>query len=203
MSKILVVDDHPLYREGLVHALSGHPLRAVVVAVSSGAQAVTALDADPTIELALVDRRLKGGDGLGVLLEIGTRHPAVARMLISAEEAPGLARAALQAGAQGYLSKAMSIADMVAGIQRVLDGESCWPAMLADGSTSRRAAVLTQRQLEVLSLLAEGRSNAEMATALCIAERTVKAHLGALFQVLGADSRTRALVRARQLGLTP
>jgi len=59
VSKILFVDDHPLYREGLVHALSGHPLRAVVVAVSSGAQAVTALDADPTIELALVEHLVR------------------------------------------------------------------------------------------------------------------------------------------------
>ncbi len=203
MPKILFVDDHPLYREGLVHALSGHPLRAEVVAVSSAAEAVQVLDSDPTIELALVDRRLNGEDGLVVMLQIGARHPDVARMLISAEVAPELAYAAMQSGAQGFLSKAMSVSDMIAGIQRVLDGDTCWPATMASDAQPEPAVVLTQRQIEVLQLLAEGRSNAQMALALGIAERTVKAHLGAVFQALGADSRTRALVRARQLGLTP
>ncbi len=203
MPKILIVDDHPLYREGVVHALSGHPLHAIVIGVSSAGRAIQVLDEDPTFELVLVDLRLPGEDGLDVLRSIGARHPSVARMLLSADDSSEVLARAMRSGVQGFLSKSLSITEMLAAIQRVLDGEVFWSSPMGDGANPCPDILLTPRQSEVLRLLAEGHSNAEMAMTLGIAERTVKAHLGSLFDVLGADSRTRALAKARQLGLTP
>lgn len=210
MAKILIVDDHPLYREGVIAALSGHPLRAAVVAVSCAAEAVRALDEDPTVELALVDRTLHGEDGLQVLAHIGRRHPGVARMLISADDSAQLVRAAMAAGAQGFLPKSSSIAQMLAAIRRVLEGETSWPEAASfeprhrppSLASSRPASMLlTARQGEVLQLLGRGRSNAQIAAALGISERTVKAHFKGIFEALGVHTRVQALVQAKNQGL--
>ncbi|PWT75813.1 MAG: hypothetical protein C5B46_02170 [Proteobacteria bacterium] len=206
MTKILIVDDHPLYREGVIAALSGHPLRACVIGVSSAHDAIRMLDDDPTFELVLVDRNLPSEDGLAALGELGTRHPEVARVLISGDDSAGMMDAAVHAGAQGFLPKSLSIGEMLTAIGRVLDGDVFWPRSSARaGKLSTPDDVarpdLTPRQKQVLDLLCEGRSNAQMAEILCISERTVKAHLAGVFEALGVDSRVRALVKARALGL--
>lgn len=202
MPKLLIVDDHPLYREGVVHALSGHPLHAVVVGAANAGDALFALSADPAIDLVLADLKLATENGLEVLRLVGSQHPGVARVLVSADDSPEVRRAAQAAGLQGFLPKSLSIGEMLAAIARVLDGDVAWPPSSAREEPPSAAVSLTLRQREVLSLLAAGHSNAEMAVVLGIAERTVKAHLGLLFDTLGVDSRTRALARARQLGLT-
>jgi DNA-binding NarL/FixJ family response regulator len=213
MTKILVVDDHPLYREGLIAALSGHPLRARVVGVSSAGDAIRLLADDPTFELTLVDRRLQAEDGLETVRRIGQRHPTVARAVISGEDSAGAVEAAMRAGAQGFLSKSLSIAEMLAAIERLLDGDGYWPEMppaarphganLPPALPPSSALVLTSRQREVLRLLAQGKSNAEMSAELGIAQRTVKAHLAGVFVALAVDTRVKALVKARALGLAP
>jgi len=208
MTKILIVDDHPLYREGVIAALGGHPLRASVVGVSSGHDAVALLDEDPTFELVLVDRKLAREDGVAALKELGARHPAIARMLISGDDSVETMNAALSAGAQGFLPKSLSTGEILAAVHRVLDGEVYWPSCVRragsgpdDVTDEGRPAPLTPRQAEVLHLLAEGRSNAEMGQLLGISERTVKAHLTCVFEALGVNSRVRVLVKARELGL--
>jgi DNA-binding NarL/FixJ family response regulator len=206
MTKILIVDDHPLYREGVIAALSGHPLHACVVGVSSAHDAIRMLDDDPTFELVLVDRNLPSEDGLTALGELGTRHPEVARVLISGDDSAGMIDAAVHAGAQGFLPKSLSIGEMLAAINRVLDGDVFWPRSSVRSGKLRTPddvapPTLTPRQKQVLDLLCEGRSNAQMAESLCISERTVKAHLAGVFEALGVDSRVRALVKARALGL--
>lgn len=214
MTKILILDDHPLYREGVITALSGPPLRACVIGASSAGDAINLLDDDPTFELALVDRKLRGEDGLEALQQIGLKHPTVARVLISGELSTGIAAAAMRAGAQGFLRKSLSIREMVAALDEVLRGGTYWPA---EEQTNTHAAVggapapstsgttapqsLTARQLQALELLGEGKSNAQIAVELGISERTVKAHLTGVFNALGVDTRVRALVRARALGL--
>ena len=202
MPKFLIVDDHPLYREGVVHALSGHPLHAVVVGAANAHEALVALNEDPAIDLVLADLKLAGEDGLGVLRLIGSKHPGVARILVSADDSPEVRRAAQASGLQGFLAKSLPIGEMLAAIGKVLDGDVAWPPSSDREEPAPASVSLTLRQREVLSLLAAGHSNAEMAATLGIAERTVKAHLGLLFDTLGVDSRTRALARARQLGLT-
>ena len=212
MTKILIVDDHPLYREGVISALSGRPLRAVVVGVSPASDAINLLDNDPTFELALVDRKLRSEDGLDALKQIGLKHPTVARLLISGEDSAELMAEAMRAGAQGFLPKSLSIGEMLAAIGRVLDGDVYWPVrepphVAIEASRMQMAPdtpaspTLTARQSEVLRRLAEGKSNAEIAVARCISERTVKAHLKGAFDSLGVDSRVKALIKARELGM--
>ena len=209
MPKILILDDHPLYREGVMSALRGQPLHALVLGASSAVEALRLLDEDPTVDLVLVDFRLGGEDGLDALRRIGARHPSVARMLISGHDSSDLVKAAVQAGAQGFLPKSHSIAQAVSGIQTVLDGGVYWPDVATLGlppvrSSGERATALpglTIRQVEVLQLLGEGKSNAEIAEDLGITERTAKAHLKGIFDALGVDTRVKALVRAQECGL--
>ena len=201
MTKILIVDDHPLYREGVMTALRGQPLRA-----SSAGEALRILDDDPTVDLVLVDLRLGQEDGLDGLEQIGARHPPIARMLISGHESPGIVRAAMGAGAQWFLSKSLSIGQVVKAINTVLEGGVSWPesdAALRPVSPGPAAVShgLTLRQLEVLGLLGRGNSNAEIAKDLGISERTAKAHLKAIFNALGVDTRVKAVIRAQELGL--
>jgi len=211
MAKILIVDDHPLYREGVMSALRAQPLRALVLGASSTGEALKILDDDPTVDLVLVDLRLGQEDGLEALKRIGAQHPPIARMLISAHESDEIAQAASRAAAQGFLPKSHSIGQMLAAIQRVLEGGVYWPALRsAVGPSSRPSPPgapglngLTIRQLEVLHVLAEGKSNAEIAEDLGISARTVKAHLKGIFDALGVDTRARALIRAREGGLLP
>lgn len=215
MTKILIVDDHPLYREGVMSALRGQPLRAFVLGASSAGEALRILDEDPTVDLVLVDLRLGKEDGLEGLRQIGARHPPIARMLISGHESPGVVRAAMGAGAQGFLSKSLSIGQALKAIHTVLEGGVSWPSpsQALPGAESdvvpvpgspEPAAVsrgLTLRQVEVLGLLGRGNSNAEIAADLGISERTAKAHLKAIFDALGVDTRVKAVIRARDRGL--
>jgi DNA-binding NarL/FixJ family response regulator len=165
--------------------------------------------------LVLVDLRLGKEDGLEGLKQIGARHPPIARMLISGHESPGIVRAAMGAGAQGFLSKSLSIGQVVKAINAVLEGGVSWPALSHTVPTAESDAAphpvspvpaavshgLTLRQLEVLGLLGRGNSNAEIAKDLGISERTAKAHLKAIFDALGVDTRVKAVLRAQALGL--
>jgi len=200
LSKLLIVDDHPLYREGVIRTLSARPLYANAVGVATSQDALRLLDEDPSFDLVLVDRKLGGSDGLDLLREIAARHPGVARVLTSADASCATVTAAVKAGAQGFVPKDGSIAQTVDAIERVLAGEVYWPEEFADpGSVA--LPDLTQRQRETLRLLAQGHSNAQIAHALGISERTVKAHLKAIYEALSVDTRVQALVKARELGL--
>lgn len=215
MTKILIVDDHPLYREGVMSALRGPPLRALVLGAATVGEALQILAVDPTVDLVLIDFKLRDEDGLGGLRRIGAAHPAVARVLLSGHEADDLVQAAVRAGAQGFLPKAHSIAQMVGAIQAVLDGAVYWPPRTGAAgpgspsppapppptSTSGPLQAMTIRQLEVLELLGAGKSNADIAAELGITERTVKAHLKGVFDALGVDTRVKAVLRAGELGL--
>ena len=196
-------------------ALRGHPLQAVVIGAASASEALRILDDDPTVDLVLVDLRLGKEDGLEGLKQIGARHPPIARMLISAYESPSIVQAAMGAGAQGFLSKSLSIGQVLRAIRTVLGGGVSWPVPSRAVSTAEPDPApgpgspgpaadshgLTLRQLEVLSLLGRGNSNAEIAQDLGISERTAKAHMKAIFDALGVDTRVKAVIRARERGL--
>jgi DNA-binding NarL/FixJ family response regulator len=205
--KLLILDDHPLYREGVASALAAPPLHARVVGAATISQALGALVREGDVELALIDRKLGTEDGLDALARIGAAHPGVVRVLVSGEESEELASAAARAGAQGFVPKSHSIERMIIAIGQLLDGGVYWPQIDEPPHRARRIAQeqaghhLTLRQLEVLQLLSEGCSNAEIGTNLGITERTIKAHLQSIFEHLEVNSRVKALVRAQELGL--
>ncbi len=201
--RILIVDDHPLYREGMLGALRTQLGGVEVLAAGSAEEGLEVLAGDANIDLALIDIRLPGMDGFHALGAYGQRFPSVACMLLSGVDDPELARQAMEAGASGFIYKSMSVAEVCAAIQCALSGGIFTPRPPAQDRTAPEAGVsLTLRQLEVLGLLGEGRANRDIAHALEITERTAKAHVAAILKALGVENRTQAALAARQMGVT-
>jgi DNA-binding NarL/FixJ family response regulator len=206
VQKILIVDDHPLYREGMISALRAQTADIEVQGADSAEEGLRMLMQDPEIDLVLIDVRLPGMDGFAALAMYGARFPAVSRILISGSDEPAYLKRAFEGGASGYIPKSMAVHDVIAAIRKVLEGGVSGPDI---GSAARSdqaldpLARLTLRQLEVLRLLGEGYTNKEIAKALDITERTAKAHVAAILEVLDADNRTHAVLSAQRRGLLP
>jgi DNA-binding NarL/FixJ family response regulator len=201
---ILIVDDHPLFRAGF-HAVLEHSssLEAGVQSVSSVSEALQALERDPEISLVLLDIHLRGGeDGFNAMKMIGERFPTTACIMISGDESEGVAARAVAAGASGFIPKSFTADEMIAAIRKVLAGEVFVPATAKLTATPDTTG-LTLRQLEVISMLGRGFSNKEIARALDVAERTVKAHVSAVFEALNVRNRTQAVLVAQRRGFLP
>ena len=200
-TKILLVDDHPLFRAGFQTVLQQSRLDADVLSVASVRDALIMLARDADIGLVLLDVHLKGDDGFQALRVIGERFPTTACMLISGDEQEGLPARAVASGASGFIPKSFTADEMVAAIERVLAGEIFVPITAHTRATPQNA--LTLRQLEVINMLGRGFSNKEIARQLDVAERTVKAHMSAVFEALNVRNRTQAVLAAQQRGFLP
>lgn len=198
--KLLLVDDHPLFAVGFVHALT-HAGEGVQVCTACGIdEGLERAGAWPDLDLVLIDYRLAADDGVAGLRVFGTRFPLVARVLISGDEDPALAARARAAGASGFLGKSMSTDAILAALLRVARGELVF-AHPAANARPVHGSWPTARQMEVLAMVAQGHQNKRIADELRIAERTVKLHITALLDLLGARNRTHLLVLARKQGL--
>lgn len=200
--KILIVDDHPLFRAGFHAVLEQSELEAGVLSVSSVPEALQAMQRDGEIGLVLLDIHLKGDDGFQALKLIGSRFPTTACIMISGDEGDGVAARAVAAGASGFIPKSFTADEMIAAIQKVLAGEVFVPERTST-ALSPESTGLTLRQLEVISMLGRGFSNKEIARALDVAERTVKAHVSAVFEALNVRNRTQAVLVAQRRGYLP
>ena len=203
MQTILIVDDHPLYREGMMSALRAQMADVEVLGADSAEEGLQVLARRPEIDLVLIDVRLPGMDGFAALAIYGERFPTVSRMLVSGSDEPEYLTRAFAAGASGYIPKSMPVREVTAAIRLVLDGGVSVPQDSAQAGTARAQdpiGRLTLRQIEVLRLLGEGYTNKEIAKALDITERTAKAHVAAIFEALGAENRTQAVLAAQRSG---
>lgn len=201
MSHALIIDDHPLYREGLISALRGRLGDVTVSGADSAEDGLAVLDKNPDIELVLIDLRLPGMDGFAALGLYGERFPAVARVVVSGDDDPTLVQRAFAAGASGFIPKSLAVDDVATAIRRVMQGELFVPPAQEEKTKPAGAAKsLTLRQIEVLRLLGEGYTNKEIARSLDITERTAKAHLAAIFEALNAENRTQAVIAAQRAG---
>lgn len=212
MPRILIADDHPLFRTALAQQVREVAADVVVDEASSldGAQAV--LEAHPDTDLVLLDLHMPGSHGLMGLATLRAEHPTVAVLMVSAHEDPSVVRRALGYGAAGFLSKSVDATQIQAALRAVLDcGEWVSPALrdaveaqplgAADRELGARIAALTPQQFRVLRRVAEGRLNKQIADELGVQERTIKAHMTVIFEKLGVRNRTQAGIALRQLEL--
>jgi DNA-binding NarL/FixJ family response regulator len=196
-ARLLLVEDHPLYRDGLLGLLQRRAPQLQCRVAETGADALHQLRAHPDIDLVLADLHLPGAiDGLALLARIGGEFPTVARVLVSGSDDPHLPGQARRAGLMGYLPKSMEPALWELALARVLSGEPWFPREVAQGSDEGP----TGRQAVILVRLAEGRTNKAIATELGITERTVKYHLAEIYGRLGAANRAEAVARASTRG---
>lgn len=203
---VLVVDDHPLVRQGLRALLSAQCDIDVTGEADCGEQALAFLD-DHEVEIVLMDARMPGIGGVEATRLVRARHPATKVLLITAF--PDLGADALHAGASGCLLKVASGEGVLAAIRSVHHGArvisdalAFGPGVDSDRTAATRATPLSHRELEVLALLARGLTNRAIARELCIGPRTVDQHVHSIFVKTGVTTRTSAMRYALEHDLT-
>ena len=195
-AQVLIVEDHPLYSDGLVHLLARHAPQLQCQVAADAAQALDLLSHSASMDLLLVDHCLPGTmDGLGLLERVGQLYPTAGRVLMSGLDDPQLAAQARRLGAMGFLPKTLPPPQWLAALETVLAGEP-WFAPPMAGPVSG----LTPRQVMILQRIAQGCTNKLIARELAISERTIKYHLTEVFSRLNASSRAEAVARATALG---
>ena len=199
--KLLIVDDHEIVRDGLAVYLAQRDPGMAIVQARGGEQALAAIEADPAIDAVLVDLAMPGMGGLAAIAAIAALRADLPIVVLSASEDPGQVRAALQAGACGYIPKSASGNALWAALQFALAGNVYVPPLMAGATAARERgdglARLTGRQADVLALLADGNTNKEIARALDLSEKTVKIHVTAIFKTLAVVNRRQAAALAR------
>jgi DNA-binding NarL/FixJ family response regulator len=200
--KILVCDDHALFREGLELILGQLDPAAELDSVGDAETALARVARGDGPDLVLLDLQLPGMGGLAALEALRRDRPDVPVVVLSASESPSHARAALELGASGFIPKSARGSVLLSALRLVLSGGVYVPPLVMDGVTDpTKAPALTERQLEVLRLLARGLTNREIADVLKISEGTVKSHVKHLYEALDVTNRTEAAMRMRELGL--
>lgn len=200
MDRIVVADDHPLFRAALRSAVDKAAPGAVVEECASLADARAALAGDP-VDLLLLDLKLSDSEGMAGLSAIRAEYPAVPVAVVSASEESVVVRRALALGASGFIPKSAGLPQMVEAIAAILAGES-WAPETPQGEGDdllSRIASLTPSQLRILEGLKAGRLNKQIAFDLGVSEATIKAHLTSVFRKLGVHNRTQAVILAKQL----
>jgi len=214
--KILVVDDHALIREALHGVLKKLTRDAVILEASSGAQTMEALATNPDISLVLLDLSLPDRDGFSMLAELREHNPALSVVVLSAVQDRASVLKALDLGAMGYIPKSARNEVMLSALQLVFAGGIYIPPeILAREHLSHiasrpagegRAMVspadlgLTDRQLDVLALMMQGKNNKSICRMLNLAEPTVKNHVTAILKALKVTNRTEAVIAVNELG---
>ncbi len=206
--RILIADDHPIVRDGLVAVLSTQPDFAVVGEAGSGAETVRQVEALAP-DVVLLDLEMPDGDGVETLLRLREAGLTARVIVFTAFDTDERILAAIRAGAQGYLLKGIPRDDIFSAVRAVSAGASLLTRVVAsrllrhvstEGQPSHVPA-LTPRERETLRLLGHGLQNKEIAIQLGVRERTVKFHVAALMRKLGAGNRTEVVARATQEGL--
>ena len=206
-SQILLVDDHPLFRGALREAVAGLFAGADVAEAGTFEEASKMLDGGSEVDLVLLDLAMPGVRGFSGLMFLRAQYPSVPVVVVSANDDPAVIRRCMDFGASGFIPKTLGIEQMRDAIKRVLGGGVWTPpdVDLSGGSDAESAALmarlatLTPQQVRVLMMLSEGMLNKQIAYELSVSEATVKAHVSAILQKLGVDSRTQAVIAAAKI----
>lgn len=201
--RVLVVDDHPVVREGLAGMLGLHPGLKVVAALADGSQAVDYMR-DSSADVVLCDLRMPGISGIETIRALKSIAPEAVVIVLSAFELDEDIYQAVEAGASGYLLKEMDGETIAAAVREAFDGGHCLPRRIAERLAARRQrGALTSREREILELVARGLTNREIASALHLSQFTVRNHINRLSAKLQVSDRTEAVFFAVQTGLIP
>jgi DNA-binding NarL/FixJ family response regulator len=205
--RFVVADDHPLFRGAMREAVSTlfEPADVFEAGGLDDLQALLEREAD--MDLVLLDLTMPGVRGFSGLLFLRAQFPGVPVVIVSANEEPDVIRRCMEFGASGFLPKTLDVEIMRSAIRRVLDGGVWTPPDVdlsgeADAATRdlvARLATLTPQQVRVLMMLSEGLLNKQIAFELKVSEATVKAHVSAILQKLGVESRTQAVIAASKI----
>jgi two-component system nitrate/nitrite response regulator NarL len=214
--KLLVVDDHPLFREGISSALKASGKAFHIVQAADAREGIELAEGSGDFDAVLLDVALPGMNGLVALREFRLRCPLLPVVIVSALDNASNARRALSAGAAGFIPKSTPTPQVIEALHEVLAGGVYLPPTLGGDVFSTElenpafpqippgepeAGSLTVRQIEVLGFLCQGKGNKEIASDFGLSEKTVKTHLSAIFKVLRVVNRTQAVLAARRIGL--
>ncbi|KAA2242073.1 response regulator transcription factor [Salinarimonas soli] len=207
---IIIADDHPLFRGALRQAIGPLLADASVIEAGSLDELAETLQRGAEADLILLDLSMPGVQGFSGLIFLRAQHPDVPVVIVSATEDPTVIRRAIEFGASGFIPKTLPIERIGEAIRSVLDGGVWVPAEIDLNAPDdkeaadlvRRVATLTPQQVRVLMMLSEGLLNKQIAYELSVSEATVKAHVSAILQKLGVESRTQAVIAASKIGAT-
>ena len=207
LHRLVIADDHPLFRGALREAVSGVLGRAEIGEAATFEEVTDLLERGGEVDLILLDLRMPGVRGFSGLMYLRAQYPSVPVVVVSANDDPAVIRRCMEFGASGFFPKTLSADALRAALARVLQGEVRTPpdvdfARDADAESAAmiaRLSTLTPQQVRVLMMLSGGLLNKQIAYQLGVSEATVKAHVSAILQKLGVDSRTQAVIAAGRI----
>ena len=203
--KILIVDDHSLFREGLSHVLQALEESVIILEAPSCALAIQYVNENTDLDLVLLDLNMPGEDGFSALTSFTQTHPALPVVVLSGSTLRSDMQRALNSGAMGFIPKDTDSTIMLNALRLVLSGGIYMPTSMIQQQVLNHidndASILTPRQLQVLALLVQGHSNKMIASEMDLAEATVKMHITSILKSLGVSNRTQAAMAAEKMGL--
>ena len=205
--RLLIADDHPLYRGALREAVTGLFERIDIAEAGTFNEVTELLERGSEVDLVLLDLTMPGVRGFSGLMYLRAQYPGVPVIVVSANDDPAAIRRCMEFGASGFIPKTLGVEAMRGAISRILSGGVWTPpdVDLSAGSDAETAALmarmatLTPQQVRVLMMLSEGLLNKQIAYQLGVSEATVKAHVSAILQKLGVESRTQAVIAAAKI----
>ena len=210
--KIIIADDHPLFRAALKQAVTQAVSGVEIVEADSLAAVQEAVDTHSDADLVLLDLHMPGTNGFTGLVFLRGQNPGIPVVVVSGSEEPQVMKRAIDYGASGFIPKSSPLEVIAEAISTVLQGEEWLPQALADNmddvpaedqAFANNLASLTPQQFRVLTMLTEGLLNKQIAYELNVSEATIKAHVTAILRKLGVHSRTQAVIAAQRLGVEP
>jgi DNA-binding NarL/FixJ family response regulator len=204
---ILIADDHPLFRGALREAVASAIAHVVIREAGAFEELTASLEHDADVDLILLDLTMPGINGFSGLIYLRAQYPAIPVVIVSASDDTGTIRRSLDFGASGFIPKRFGVETLRDAIAKVMAGDIWIPADVdlsaaTDPDLMRlrdRLVTLTPQQVRVLMMLSEGLLNKQIAYELNVSEATIKAHVSAILQKLGVESRTQAVIAAAKI----
>jgi DNA-binding NarL/FixJ family response regulator len=204
---LVIADDHPLFRDALRQAVASVVTSARIDEAGSFEELTALLDQDSDVDLVLLDLTMPGISGFSGLIYLRAQFPAIPVVIVSASDDGGTIRQSLDFGASGFIPKRFGVDTLRDAIMKVLNGDVWVPedtdlSSQTDPELARlrdRLVTLTPQQVRVLMMLSEGLLNKQIAYELGVSEATIKAHVSAILQKLGVESRTQAVIAAAKI----